>query len=97
MLRRTAEKHPSLQSFSGDTGYRGTAVRFVDETLGLTLYNSEKIQDGFAVLPRRSVLKRTFAWLGAFRRLAKDVEILTATLESMIRLAMLKLTLAKYA
>jgi hypothetical protein len=35
------------------------------------------------------------AWLGHFRRLAKDVEILTATAENVIRIAMLKITLAK--
>jgi len=97
VLRRAAEKHPGLQAFSGDAGYRGTAVRFVDETLGLTLPISEKIKDGFAVLPKRWVVERTFAWLGSFRRLAKDVEILTATAENMIRIAMLKLTLAKCA
>lgn len=95
VLRRAAEKHPSLEAFSGDAGYRGTAVRFVDETLGLTLHISEKIKDGFAVLPKRWVVERTFAWLGSFRRLAKDVEILTATAENMIRIAMLRLTLAK--
>ena len=86
---------PSLQAFSGDAGYRGTAVRYVDEVLGLTLHISEKIKDGFAVLPKRWVVERTFAWLGSFRRLAKDVEILTATAENMIRIAMLRLTLAK--
>jgi len=97
VLRRSAKKHPSLEAFSGDAGYRGTAVRYVDTVLGLTLHISEKIKDGFAVLPKRWVVERTFAWLGAFRRLAKDVEILTATAENMIRIAMLKLTLAKCA
>lgn len=97
VLRRTAEKHTSLEAFSGDAGYRGTAVRFVDDVLGLTLHISERIKDGFAVLPKRWVVERTFAWLGSFRRLAKDVEILTATAENMIRIAMVKLTLAKCA
>lgn len=95
VLRRTAAAHRGIQAFSGDAGYRGTAVRFVDETLGLTLHISEKIVDGFAVLPKRWVVERTFAWLGSFRRLNKDVEILTATAENMIRIAMLKITLAK--
>jgi putative transposase len=35
------------------------------------------------------------AWLNNFRRLSKDFEILTATSENMIRIAMIKLTLAK--
>jgi putative transposase len=90
VLERAAEKHPTIKAFSGDAGYRGTAVTFVDETLGLELHISQKIKDQWAVLPKRWVVERTFAWLGLFRRLSKDVEILTATAENMIRIAMLK-------
>jgi putative transposase len=95
VLRRAAEKHSSLEAFSGDAGYRGTAVRFVSERLGLVLHISERIVDGFAVLPKRWIVERTFAWLGAFRRLSKDFEILAGTAENIIRIAMLKTTLAK--
>jgi hypothetical protein len=42
----------------------------------------------FAVVPRRWVVERTFAWLGRFRRLAKDYEYLTVTSENAIYLAM---------
>ena len=94
VMARAAEKHPSIDAFSGDAGYRGTAVKFVDETLGLVLHISTKIKDGWAVLPKRWVVERTFAWLGRFRRLSKDFEILTGTAENMIRIAMLKKTLA---
>ena len=41
----------------------------------------------FAVVPRRWVVERTFAWLGRFRRLAKDYEYLPATSENTIYLA----------
>jgi putative transposase len=66
-----AEKHPSIEAFSGDAGYRGTAVKFVDETLGLILHISTKIKDGWVVLPKRWVDERSFAWLGRFRRLSQ--------------------------
>jgi putative transposase len=45
----------------------------------------------FAVVPRRWVVERTFAWLGRFRRLSKDYEHLTATSEAVIYLAMTRL------
>jgi putative transposase len=95
VLRRAAEKHPGIGAFSGDAGYRGTAVRFVSGKLGLVLHISERIADGFAVLPKRWIVERTFAWLGAYRRLSKDFEILAGTAENVIRIAMLRTTLAK--
>jgi len=54
-----------------------------------------RLKDGFGVQPKCWVVERTFAWLGHFRRLAKNVEILTGTAENMIRVAMLKTTLAQ--
>ena len=37
---------------------------------------------GFAVLPRRWVVERTFPWLGRARRLSKDYEALPETSEA---------------
>jgi putative transposase len=49
----------------------------------------------FAVVPRRWVVERTFAWLGRYRRLSKDYEYLTATSEAVIYLAMTRLLLRR--
>lgn len=95
VMRRAAEKPPGIEAFSGDAGDRGTAVQFVDETLGVVLPISQRIVDGFAVLPKRWIVERTFAWCGSFRRLRKDFETLTGTTENLIRIAMLRATLAK--
>jgi putative transposase len=95
VFERVAEKYRTIKAFSGDAGYRGTAVTFVENTLKLKLNISTKIKDAFAVLPIRWIVERTFAWLGGFRRLAKDVEILTATAENIVRISMLRLMLAK--
>lgn len=87
-----------IQAFSADLGDRGTTENFVREELKLTLQVSEKPVTKprqFKVLPKRWIVERTFAWLGHFRRLAKDFEILVTTAENMIRIAMLKLTVAK--
>lgn len=50
---------------------------------------------GFQVVSKRWIIERTFAWLDNFRRLSKDYEILTSSAENMIRIAMIKITLAK--
>lgn len=47
----------------------------------------------FAVVPRRWVVERSFAWLGRFRRLSRNYEYLTATSEAVIQLAMIRLLL----
>lgn len=93
VLEETAQDYPSIKAFSADAGYRGTAKTFVEEKLGLEFHISTKIKDTFAVLPKRWIVERTFAWLNNCRRLAKDVEILTATSENMIRIAMIRLAL----
>ena len=50
---------------------------------------------GFLVLARRWVVERTFAWLSFHRRLSKDYEYLPETSEVFIRIAMIRLMLAR--
>ena len=90
---KTSRKYPSIKAYCADAGYCGTAVDYVDNELKLKLYISKKIKDKFAILPKRWIVERTFAWLGNFRRLAKDFEILTEHAENFIRIAMIKITL----
>ncbi|MEZ6144988.1 MAG: transposase [Planctomycetaceae bacterium] len=46
-------------------------------------------QKGFVVLPKRWVVERTFALAGKYRRLSKDYEILEASSEAFIYVAMI--------
>jgi len=95
VLQQAAEKHESIKAFSGDQGYRKTAVNFAKDVLNLSLHISKRIKDTFAIMPFRWVVERTFAWLGNYRRLSKDYEKLLISEENMIRLAMIRITLRK--
>ena len=92
---QVVDKYLSIEAFSADAGYRGTTAEWVDEWLNLRVDISDKPPQGFEILPKRWIVERTVACLGGFRRLAKDFEILTRTAENMIRIAMIKVTVAK--
>ena len=95
IFKRAYEDYPSIEAFSADGGYRGTSVRFVEDVLGLKLEISKRIKGEFVILKKRWIVERTFGWFNHFRRLSKDFEILSGTAENMIRIAMIKITLAK--
>lgn len=52
---------------------------------------------GFAVLPRRWVVERTFSWFGRNRRLAKDFENLAETLVAFVIIASIQLAIRRLA
>lgn len=93
VFNAASKKYPSITAYSADAGYCGTAVNHVDNKMKLKLHISKRIKDEFAILPKRWIVERTFAWLGNFWRLAKDFEILTESAENFIRIAMIKITL----
>lgn len=79
----------SLGKLWADGGYAGALIDWVRENLDavLEIVSRDPAQSGFHVLPRRWVVKRTFAWFGCYRRLSKDYEKLTESSEAMIYLA----------
>ena len=44
VLKQASEKCPTIEVFSGDSGYRKTALEFVENVLGLKLYISPYFQ-----------------------------------------------------
>lgn len=72
-----------------DGGYRGALLDWCWQELKtvLEIVSPPANQKGFAVLPRRWVVERTFAWFGHYRRLSKDYEASLPSSEGMIYLA----------
>ena len=85
------DRFPRLQLIWADGGYAGQLIAWVAAFAGwtLTIVKRPEEQHQFVVLHRRWIVERTLAWLGKYRRLAKDYELLAETSEAMIRLAMI--------
>ena len=73
LLQASRRLFPFIERVFADGGYAGervaTATRIIVEIVA-----KSPDQIGFAVLPRRWVVERFFAWIGRNRRLAKDFE-----------------------
>ncbi len=81
------------QGYTGDEPAKDAAARCIK----LDVVKHHEAKRGFVLLPRRWVVERTFAWLGRFRRLARDYERLGKTLEAWHWLAAVALLLGKAA
>ena len=82
----------------GQNGYFNTAFEQAErQRIELRSVKRPEGQKGFAVLPRRWVVERTFAWLSRCRRLARDYETRPQSSEALILLAMTRLMLIRLA
>ncbi len=72
-----------------DGGFAGRLLDWAQTILATPLHIVRKPagQRGFAVIPRRWAVERTFVWLTAHRRLARDYERDPAVSEAMMRWA----------
>jgi len=82
--RQAFERYPTIQRFCGDEGYRRSFEEAVRDELELGVDISQRIHPKWAVIPKRWVVERTFAWLGHSRRLSKDYEIRTSSAVTMV-------------
>jgi putative transposase len=80
-----------------DGGYRGKLIDWCLKQfkIALQIVSPEPGQKGFAVLPRRWVVERTFAWLGNYRRLSKDYEECTLSSEGTVYIASIQTLLKR--
>lgn len=88
----------SVQVAFVDQGYTGqdAAQDAQEQGIRLEVVKHTEAKRGFVLLPRRWVVERTFAWLGRFRRLARDYERLGQTLKAWHWVAALALGLQNY-
>jgi transposase len=90
---------PFLLKLYADGGYQGpvfqTAVKAAMATVNVEIVKRSDQAKGFAVLPKRWVVERTFAWLNRCRRLAKDWECLNRRGRAFVLLASIRLMLRR--
>jgi putative transposase len=98
VLMEEACEAGSLQLLWADQWYSGeNFARALACLCGAKVEVVKRTEAGFQVLPRRWVVERTLGWLGRFRRLSKDYELLPEVSESMIYAAMVRLMLHRLA
>jgi putative transposase len=84
VIKGALSKYPSIIGACGDAGYRKTFEEDAAK-LGLTVDIVQRIADaGWTIIPKRWRIERTFGWLNGSRRLSKDYEINTESVENMI-------------
>jgi putative transposase len=99
VLGKLAGRFARLRLLWADGGYAGALLAWALAAAGLVIEIVAKPAGAttFAVLPKRWIVERTFAWLGRCRRLSKDYEALPATSEAWIHVAMIHLMLKRLA
>lgn len=95
VIKAVHSPYPWLRHLFADGGYAGLKLAKRITKLGIRTLETVKRSDfakGFALLPRRWVVERTFAWLNRCRRLAKDFEATIQSPTARIILAHIRLT-----
>ena len=89
VLKRSRARFPFVERTYVDGGYAGRLVGWAKERTHIVLevVKRSAAQTGFAVIRRRWVVERTFAWIIKNRRCARDYEQLTSVAETLIIIA----------
>jgi putative transposase len=104
LLYEGLKKRPSV--IFADEGYtsRDLAMQYGQEGTRLEIVKKDKNSEdskndkrGFAIGPKRWIVERTFAWLGKFRRMSKDYELLLTSSKALILIALGRLILGRFS
>jgi transposase len=74
LLKASRRSFPFIERAFADSAYSGERLAEAAKPILVEVVRKLEGQVGFAVLPRRWVVERFFAWLNRNRRLAKDFE-----------------------
>ena len=90
-------KYPRIKKVLADSGYAGEELRKItQQLLGCELEvvrRPDECPKRFAVIPKRWIVERSFGWLCASRRLAKDYEFYPDTTVAMNQFAFIRIML----
>ena len=95
LLKRVKPLYNWLRAVFADSIYNRLTAMLACFRLGLTLIIVRRVagSTGFVVQSHRWVVERSFGWLGRWRRLSKDYELLPEVSEAMVTLAMIRIML----
>ena len=80
-----------LKTVFVDSGYMGTLIGWALSMFGWNMRVIKRCQQRvFRVLPKRWVVKRTFAWLSQSRRMSKDYDVSVASAEAFTTIACIR-------
>lgn len=91
VLSKLVGLYPRLKLIWADGGYAGKLIEWTKALGGWVLEIVKRSDDltGFVVLPKRWIVERTFGWIGRYRRMSKEYEMLPASSEAMILIVMI--------
>ena len=99
VFRKLRGLYPRLKRIWADGGYAGKLIDWTKRVGRWTLEivkRSDKVT-GFAVQPKRWIVERTFGWIGRYRRMSKDYEMLIPSSEAMILIVMINVMVHRLA
>lgn len=98
LFETTAHSLASVEKVLADGGYAGDAFKdAVRELLGADVEIAKRTKKHtFAVIPKRWVVERSFAWLEKFRRLWKNCERLLVSSIGMMQTAFIRIVVGRF-
>ena len=99
VLGKLRGQYRRLKLIWADGGYAGKLIEWTASFGNWVLEIVKRSDDvvGFVVLPKRWIVERTFGWIGRYRRMSKDYEMLPASSEAMILIVMINLMVHRLA